>query len=432
MRTDIPEHSSRDLEAEKAAAETRTGYQWILKADLWVSHFPIAFRWYRSMNREFRKAHSKGLTFGRYSRTFRALRCYSAVLDDVAGDAWEHTASLSETERWLGFHGTYVHEHIQRAERELRRRGLIWKDADRDLLFALYQMFRGVGDKATDPTPNEWNDVSASIRLSRTQVNRCKRAISNQRFVGESWVSLHFDVCHFDGCVFSDCDLSNASFASSLFTSCTFSNILMVNARLTGAAFSDCEFRDVDLGGAMLENVRFWHRNRLSRIKVDPFTRVAFPLVEECELSYELAARNYGLFRSWYSDAGLRSERSDSAFREQYCLSQSYPYGRERLRLLAYRLLSGYNERPARFSLWLAVVMFGFAAAYKAVGLNKSTGATTFVDTLYFSVVTFTTLGYGDIAPTNNVVAQLLVIGEVALGVLGIAYLTALVIRRLL
>jgi voltage-gated potassium channel Kch len=51
---------------------------------------------------------------------------------------------------------------------------------------------------------------------------------------------------------------------------------------------------------------------------------------------------------------------------------------------------------------------------------------------LYFSVVTLTTLGFGDIAPTNSAVGQSLVIGEVLIGVVGIAYLTALVIRRLL
>ncbi len=384
------------------------------------------------MKRALRKTEHRGLPFAYYSRAFRALLCYSTVLDDSAEIAWDRAKHLSEKELWLGFDGTYADEHIRRADPELRKRGLIWKDADRNLLFAFYQTFRGVGDKPTDPTPDEWRHVPASIRLSRTQIERCRRVISNQTFEREVWISKHFDLCHFDGCVFRNCDFSNASFASSLFTGCTFSDVLLVNARLTGAAFDDCDLGKVDLGGALLEDVRFWHRNRFADIRLDSFTKVAFPLLEECELSYELAARNYRLFKLWYSQAGLRFRRSDTAFREQYCLSQSHPYGRERLALFGYRVLSGYNERPVRFSMWLLAIVVGFASAYRWVGLAKPTGETTLLDMLYFSVVTLTTLGFGDITPANSAVGQVLVIGEVVLGVVGIAYLTALVIRRLL
>lgn len=432
MATDIPENSAKDSAAEIAAAKTRAAYCWRIKASLWNFHFRTALSAHRNMSRGLKKIKQSALPVAYFSRTFRALRCYSAVLDDLAAPSWEHTKSLPDAELWLGFHGTYASEHIRRADPELRKRGLIWKDADRDLLLAFYQLFRSVGEKPTDPTPKEWDEVPASIHLSQTHGERCTRTIADRTFEGEAWVSRHFDLYHFDGCTFRNCDFSNTSFASGLFTRCTFSNVLMVNVRLTGAAFDDCMLEDIDFCGALLQDVRFWYRNRFSGVRIDSFTELRFPLIEECELSYELAARNYRLLNRWYSDAGLKTLRSDSAFRWQYCLSQSHPYGRERLKLFAYRLLSGYSERPARFSLWLLGVTVAFATAYRHAGVGKVGSASTVLDMLYFSVVTLTTLGYGDIAPTNNPIGQLLVIVEVVFGVVGIAYLTALVIRRLI
>lgn len=77
--------------------------------------------------------------------------------------------------------------------------------------------------------------------------------------------------------------------------------------------------------------------------------------------------------------------------------------------------------------------LMGFASAYTEAGLAKShSRRLPFFGALYFSVVTFTTLGYGDIAPTNNPVGQAIVVLEVVAGVLGIGYFTALLIRRLL
>jgi hypothetical protein len=293
MGTTLTEHDGKDFAAESAASASRVGYRWRTRMDLWVSQFRHAFIAYRAMKPAFRKSQLRGLPFSSWNRLFRALRCYSAVLDDVAVAAWEHTTALPANEHGLGFHQTYALEHTCRADPELRKRGLIWKDADRNLLIAWYQMVRSVGDKPSDPVPNEWSRVPDSIRLSRTQTERCKNTISGRSFVGETWVSRHFDLTHFDSCSFKDCDFSNVSFAASVFTRCSFSNVLMVNARLAGTVFSECELAIVDLSGAILENARLWYWNRFSGIRIDPFTRIIFPLLEECELSYELESTEF-------------------------------------------------------------------------------------------------------------------------------------------
>jgi hypothetical protein len=73
-------------------------------------------------------------------------------------------------------------------------------------------------------------------------------------------------------------------------------------------------------------------------------------------------------------------------------------------------LVSGYGERPQRTVLASLTVILVTGLVYPAVGglregdtvvTYASDGAVAFTEGLYFSVVTFTTLGYGDIEPVG-------------------------------
>ncbi|WP_435195821.1 potassium channel family protein [Natronomonas sp. EA1] len=84
-------------------------------------------------------------------------------------------------------------------------------------------------------------------------------------------------------------------------------------------------------------------------------------------------------------------------------------------------LLAGYGERPSRvLGLALAVLTF-FTAAYAAFGVTAGLS-----ESIYFSIVTFTTLGYGDIVPPTDV-TRLLAATEAICG----AFLTALFVFTL-
>ncbi len=97
------------------------------------------------------------------------------------------------------------------------------------------------------------------------------------------------------------------------------------------------------------------------------------------------------------------------------------------LEFLFGRLIFGYGERVRGVLVAAAVVMLGWSVRYCSTGIQ--TGVTEegspiltsgFWDCLYFSVVTFTTLGYGDFRPTEEL--RVWAAGEALIG----AFLMAL------
>ena len=60
------------------------------------------------------------------------------------------------------------------------------------------------------------------------------------------------------------------------------------------------------------------------------------------------------------------------------------------------RVCFGYGEKPLRVLLVAGILIFGYALAYASLGALSEAG---FSSSLYFSIVTFSTLGYGDVLP---------------------------------
>ena len=77
--------------------------------------------------------------------------------------------------------------------------------------------------------------------------------------------------------------------------------------------------------------------------------------------------------------------------------------GREKIWLNVLWLMCGYGERPQNVVLCFLCTIFGFALLYSVSHLEGPDGTVGFQfhEALYFSIVTFTSLGYGDIRPVG-------------------------------
>ena len=79
-----------------------------------------------------------------------------------------------------------------------------------------------------------------------------------------------------------------------------------------------------------------------------------------------------------------------------------------------WKVTSDCGRSFVRWGLWTALLAVVYAAAYLVVDVDLGAHPTP-LSTLYFSVVTLTTLGYGDVLP-RSLAAQCLVMSEVTVG----------------
>ncbi|MBI5698727.1 two pore domain potassium channel family protein [Candidatus Saganbacteria bacterium] len=80
----------------------------------------------------------------------------------------------------------------------------------------------------------------------------------------------------------------------------------------------------------------------------------------------------------------------------------------------------GYGEKPQFIIAWMSFTIITFSLIYCFIGQNELSN---YYTSLYFSIVTFTTLGYGDIVPFGHL--RLVAASEALIGAVLIALLVA-------
>ncbi len=215
---------------------------------------------------------------------------------------------------------------------------------------------------------------------------------------------------------FSEADLYHADISDSHLFGIDFTNTSLMKANLNGsnlhcANLSDANLLGTTLHNAKLENVS-WGTTIIQEKKAggvnQTLNKATILLYEEAEEVYRnlrLASEKQGLFEI----AGTFFQREMIMRRMQMPL-----YSLKRLISKSVDLFCAYGENPARIILFSLLLVFIFAFGYAFLGIESDEGIIicstnnslvenliVFYDSIYFSVITFTTLGYGDLIPTG-------------------------------
>jgi len=246
------------------------------------------------------------------------------------------------------------------------------------------------------------------LRVEQTQIDKAYLRRVNLRwavFRDVGFKNARFEDCNFSQASFAECYLRRAQFTrcdlvNAHFETCDFSQAAIAESRIDFASFKNCEIR--------LENIRF---------RKDASEQA---MVRVCR-SLKLNAMSMGNF----ADAGQLTYLEKAHERRAHYARGEWAAW---LGSLPQDWLWGYGERPWRLALFMAfnIVFFGTLQYWAHAFPDKS-----WWDHVYFSAITYLTIGYGDLAPVHDL-SKLLAVIEGAAGIGTFGMLIACVTKKIM
>jgi hypothetical protein len=237
-------------------------------------------------------------------------------------------------------------------------------------------------------------------------------------------------------------------------TAKVFDNVSFSKTRLENVVFRDCVFRDCLFIGAEFVSCEFHscafegcnpHKIKFQSCYIDPqvFAKLLDPrtqanigvhLFNQLEQNargreqHEFVATAAFLYRKW--------KRHYSRFLYEKGSVTGWTFWPKWMLDKTYDVVAGYGWRVGRFVLWSAgafvIVATANALLWERLGMSLASpkAAPVWLTAGYFTVVTMTTLGYGDITPTSAF-GMVVASGEALLGLLWLSVLASVVFRRI-
>ncbi len=199
------------------------------------------------------------------------------------------------------------------------------------------------------------------------------------------------------------------------------SNTTLSGASLEGADLRCCRFQDARLRESCLRNADFTGSDlRGADLSLSAVSGASFVNVDLRDARLRMI-RNFEQ-ASWIG-ADIRDINFAGAYRmRRFIVDQNYLQEfRESSRMAAiiyqaWWLTSDCGRSFIRWSFCILMLVCFYAAVYEFVGIDYGAHQTWF-SSIYFSIVTITTLGYGDVLPAS-LCGQILAVTEVITGYL--------------
>lgn len=256
--------------------------------------------------------------------------------------------------------------------------------------------------------------------------------LKNASLAQADFKNTNFSYSDISGGNLIGCDLEGSDLTGADLKNSDLTRAILRKARLWHTDLSSANITEADIAGADLWNcqmylARLWHTELkgVKSLTKQNFSKKVYRFVthEKIDEKGVLSAQeSYRILKQHFIDNGLYREASWASFKEKTMeklwlrKNKNISY----IPMAMMGLLSGYGEKPNRVILSSGAIIFLYSIVYHA--LNTITSASfsaknySFWDYVYYSIVTFTTLGYGDLFPKPNVGYRLLAGSEAFIG----------------
>ena len=236
------------------------------------------------------------------------------------------------------------------------------------------------------------------------EVEARETGFGEAHLAGASMFQADLSFANFQRCDLQDADLRTA----------TLTGARLRQANLQGVDCSRANMRDVELVGTAVRGASF--------AEADLRGATFRGIVGYEEASFLLAdIRNVDFSGAYLLRRFIMDENYLHEFRSQGPVHKFVHW--------LWWASSDCGRNATRWAALTVTVALAFGVVYPFVGVDYGDHAT-WLSPYYFSIVTLTTLGYGDVLPTS-VVGQLVVIAEVAIGYMMLGGLISLFANKM-
>jgi uncharacterized protein YjbI with pentapeptide repeats len=199
-------------------------------------------------------------------------------------------------------------------------------------------------------------------------------------------------------------DLSEAQLQEATLLDAFLNKATLFGANLEGAFLMTAHLEGADLGGANLKGTQLWGAKFSSDTNWENVDWGDYILADEKELQEakgeereEVLARLevdniYRRLRLWYTNAGMSDVAAKFYYREKEVDRKVASRWNDRAAGWLSWAVFGHGEGWKRIIFWIAGFVLLFALIYFAIGTLTPN---TFLNSLYYSAVSFVALGYG-------------------------------------
>ena len=224
-------------------------------------------------------------------------------------------------------------------------------------------------------------------------------------------------------------DLTGANAFSVVFGQSNLTDAVLFHAHLNDATFAHAKLTRADLRTADLEEARFreatLERADLSEARMVGADLSGAHVGHATFRNADLSRARLRAVTGYSSAEWIGIEMPDANFAGAYAvrrtiMDQNYLYefrnksGWHKAIYHIWSITSDCGRSFARWVLWTAIIALLFAIAYTYVDIDYG-DYETLLSPLYYSVVTMTTLGYGDALPASTL-AQVIAMVQVVIG----------------
>ncbi|MDD5680074.1 MAG: pentapeptide repeat-containing protein [Candidatus Omnitrophica bacterium] len=231
------------------------------------------------------------------------------------------------------------------------------------------------------------------------------------------------------GCNLEGADLTGIDLKYSDLTRANMKRARLWHADLSYSNTSEADLREADLWKCRLYSARLWHTELrdVKSLTMHNFARPTRSFLSKVDEKIDekgvlSAEESYRDLKKYFTENGRYQDASWASFKEKI-MEKCWLIKNKNLAYLPHAImgmLCGYGEKPNRIVVSsLAILVFYGIGYYLLKAITPSytaAGNYSLADCIYYSIITFTTLGYGDFIPKENIYYRLLAGSEAFIG----------------